>query len=152
MPVSIVTEPPRAPGFMPDPASFLHVLYYLGMPENERKRHLPEWAERERLSDMVWVTENFFVFWPIAQVGYEQSGRGAITVDVTVQPVPGKGHPIWYLPQELVGEHFGPDEIRMVAQYEPEWQFVAILLKHDDKVSSYQVGVPDQQPRDDSSV
>jgi hypothetical protein len=116
------------------------------MPENERRRHIPEWAERERLEDMAWLGVNMTEFWDAAQRGFVEFGRGAVTVETTVQPEPDRGNPMFYLSQEQVGEYFGPDEIRMVAQYEPEWQFVAILLKEDDKVSSYRVGMPEQRP------
>lgn len=123
------------------------LLYSLCMPEGEREPHIPSWAEHERLHDMTWIGENLHVFWPSALAGYEQLGRGAITVDTTIQPVPGRGHPMWYLTQTQVGEHFGPDEIRLVGQYEPQWQFVVVLLKQENKVSSYRLGVPEQNLR-----
>jgi hypothetical protein len=31
-----------------------------------------------------------------------------------------------------------------VREYDPAWQFVAVLLKEQDRVSSYRVGVPGQ--------
>jgi len=112
------------------------------MPEGERKPHIPPWAERERLGDMAWLAENMYVFWTAAQAGYEELGRGAVTVDTTARPVRGGGNPLWYVTQEQVSEYFGPDEIRMVAAYEPQWQFVAILLKDQGRVSSYRIGIP----------
>ena len=116
------------------------------MPEGERKRHIPPWAEYERLGDMAWIAENMYVFWTAAQAGYAELGRGAVTVDTTIRPVRGGGNPLWYVTQDQVGEYFGPDEIRMVAVYEPPWQFVAILLKQEGRVSSYRIGVPEQRP------
>jgi len=115
------------------------------MPEGERKRHIPRWAERERASDLAWIQENLPQLWSAALLGFEMLGRGAVTVDTTVQPVPDKGHPMWYLTQEQVNNYTGEDEIRMVAEYDPTWEFVNILLKQNERVSSYRVGVPGQR-------
>jgi hypothetical protein len=120
-------------------------------PENERRPHIPEWAEKERLSDLAWILENLHVFWPAAQLGYEEWGRGAITIDTTARPVPGKGNPMWYLSQDLVNERFTEDEQRMVREYQPESEFVTILLKKLGRVSSYRVGVPSVNPEERSS-
>jgi hypothetical protein len=54
----------------------------------------------------------------------------------------GAGHPFGYYPQETIVALGDSDAIRMVAQYEPEWQFVAILLKAEERVSTYRIGVP----------
>jgi hypothetical protein len=114
-------------------------------PEANRRRH-PDWAERERLNDLAWIGENMFAFWDVAQQGYVQFGRGAIAVDTTVQPDAVKGNPLFYLTQELIPEmpFCGADEIRMVASYDPTWQFVTILVKQENRVSTYRVGVPGQ--------
>ena len=117
------------------------------MPEGERKPHIPEWAKQERADDLAWITENLPQFWSAAQQGFELFGRGALTVDTTLQPEPDKGNPMWYLTQEQVKDYGGQDEIRMVAAYDPSWEFVSILLKHEDKVSSYRVGVPGQKSK-----
>ena len=117
------------------------------MPEGERKPHIPEWAEQERLSDLAWIAENLPEFWSAAQQGFELFGRGAIAVDTTVQPESDKGNPMWYLPQEQVIEasFTTEDEIRMVAEYDPRWQFVSILLKRRNRVSSYRLALPGQK-------
>lgn len=62
-------------------------------------------------------------------------GRGAIIVDTTAQPVPGRGHPMWYGPQVYVEEYGTDDDRRMVTQYDPLREFVVILLKPEDKTS-----------------
>ena len=113
----------------------------------ERKPHIPEWAQRERLADLAWIAENMIEFWAAAQRGLAEFGRGAIAVDTTVQPDPGRGNPMYYLPQEQLPslDFAGEDEIRMVAEYDPTWQFVAMLVKEQSRVSSYRVGVPDQK-------
>jgi hypothetical protein len=120
----------------------------------ERKPHIPEWARRERLADLAWIAENMQEFWAAAQRGFAEFGRGAIAVDTTAQPDPRRGNPMYYLPQEQLPSLgiAGEDEIRMVAEYEPAWQFVAMLIKEQNRVSSYQVGVPDARSKTDGSA
>jgi hypothetical protein len=105
----------------------------------ERKRDIPEWARRERLADLAWIIENLPGFWVAAQRGFSEFGRGAVTVDTTIQPEPGKGNPIWYVPQELINQHFSEDEQRLVSRYQPDAELVTILLKPDARVSTYRV-------------
>ena len=108
------------------------------MHERDRKR-FPAWAERERTGDLAWIRENFHVFWPAAQMGYEELGRGAIVVDTTSRPT-GAGHPFGYLPREKVEETGDEDAQRMVREYDPTWEMVTVLLKPHDRVSVYRVG------------
>jgi hypothetical protein len=61
---------------------------------------------------MAWITGNLHIFWPEAQAGYEDLGRGAIVVDTTLRPT-GGGHPFGYLPQNLIVAFGDPDAIRI---------------------------------------
>jgi hypothetical protein len=47
---------------------------------------IPDWASRERESDLAWVQENRELFRAVASLGFEDVGRGAIVVDTTLQP------------------------------------------------------------------
>ena len=107
-------------------------------PEN---RNIPDWVQRERQGDLGWIAENLDAFSGIASVAFEHEGRGAIVVDVTRQPVPGVGHPFGYFSQEQIEEQGDEDITRMVAQYDPTQEFVIVLLKRDDHVSTYRVGI-----------
>src|SRR5690349_8775529 len=107
----------------------------------ERRRRIPEWAERERHSDMAWLAENLPMLWPAAQTAFTEVGRGAITVDTTVHP-PSKGHPFYYLTQEQVNALGDADTVRMVGAYDPTWELVTMLLKLEERVSTYRIGVP----------
>lgn len=109
--------------------------------ERERRPPMPEWAARERLSDMAWIAENLPFFWPAAQRAYAALGRGAITVDTT-DSSSGDGHPFWYLTQEQLNALGDNDASRMVAEYEPTWELVTMLLKIEERVSTYRIGVP----------
>ena len=109
------------------------------MTERERGR-FPAWAERERTGDLAWIKENLHVFWPVAQQGYEEHGRGAIVVDTTSRPA-GEGHPFGYLPQVVVEQQGDEDAQRMVREYDPTWEMVTVLLKTHDRTSTYRIGV-----------
>lgn len=87
------------------------------MPERDARR-FPSWAERERASDLAWISENVHVFWPVAQQGYEEHRRGAIIVDTTQRPT-GEGHPFGYFPQAMVEQTGDEDMQRMVREYDP---------------------------------
>ena len=101
---------------------------------------IPAWAAREREGDLGWIRENLDSFWPVAQQGYQAEGRGAIVVDTTSQPT-GAGHPFGYLRQEAVEQSADEDTIRMVGEYDPDTEFVTVLFKAKDQVSSYRVRV-----------
>jgi hypothetical protein len=111
------------------------------MAEHERRRAVPQWAERERAEDLAWIGENLEIFWQAAQQGYAAHGRGAIGVDTTAQPT-GAGHPFGYLTQAQIVHYGGRDEMRMVATYNPAREVVIVLLKPQGRVSSYRVGIP----------
>jgi hypothetical protein len=114
------------------------------MPERRRRPPIPEWAERERLSDMAWLAENLHVLWPAAQTAFAALGRGAITVDTTSTPT-NAGHPFYYLTQEQVNALGDADALRMVGEYDPSWELVTMLLKIEERVSTYRIGVPGAQ-------
>jgi len=114
------------------------------MPEHERRRPIPHWAERERLGDLAWIAENLPGFWSTARAAYEAEGRGALVVDMTVRPT-GGGFPFGYVAQEQIRQFGGQDEVRMVAVYDPSWEMVIVLIKPRDRISSYRVGIPGQQ-------
>jgi hypothetical protein len=67
-------------------------------------------------------------------------------VDTTSRPT-GEGHPFIYLPQEKVEETGDTDAQRMVREYDPKWEFVAVLLKTHDRESIYRVGVVERKPK-----
>jgi hypothetical protein len=115
------------------------------MTERQRPR-IPDWARRERQGDMAWITENVHVFWPAAQRGFAETGRGALVVDTTIQPVKGGGHPFGYFPQEMIEQRGDEDIQRLVREYDPSGEFVTVLLKTGDRVSSYRIKVVPREP------
>ena len=123
------------------------------MPQGEQQPTIPAWAERERISDLAWIVENLHLFWPVAQTAYDEYGRGAIVVDTSArpsrEPAPlcgeGRGHPFGYFVQEQIEEAGGEHERRMVAEYDPEREMVTVLLKRQDRWSTYRIGVPEHR-------
>ncbi len=114
--------------------------------EGTPKPNIPEWAVRERIGDLAWIERNLPVFWPMAQAGYEALGRGALVVDTTIRAGDG-GYPFLYFTHEQIVASGDPDARRMVAAYDPAWEFVAVLLKERDRMSTYRVGLPSLKPQ-----
>ena len=54
-------------------------------PENPT---IPACAQRERQADFGWIRENLDVFWTTTTTALEDAGRGAIVVDISLQPIP----------------------------------------------------------------
>ena len=106
-------------------------------------QRFPRWAEQECGRDLAWIAENLHVFWPAAQRGFQEAGRGVLVVDTTtlVKHERGESNPFGYLPSGEAEQYEWEDVIRMVRAYDPSWEFVAVLLK-GDRESAYRVGVP----------
>lgn len=104
----------------------------------ERREH-PDWANREREGDLNWISENLDVFQIAARLAYEGSGRGALVVDTTLQPSPELGHPFAYFSEEQIEEYNDEDITRLVRGYDPEQEFVVVLIKSADRTSTYRV-------------
>jgi len=90
---------------------------------------------------MNWIRENLHVFLPSATVAFAEFGRGAIVVDTTSRPT-GEGHPFGYFPQEMIEEGDDEDIKRMVKEYDPEKDIVIVMLKENDKMSTYRIHLP----------
>jgi hypothetical protein len=103
---------------------------------NRKQRYIPEWAHKERLSDMVWIGQNVEAFWRAAQQQYREQGRGAIVVDTTVQAASG-GHPFFYYSQAQIIEMGDADTQRMIREYDPNIEIVVLLLKPRERLSVY---------------
>ena len=116
------------------------------MPSPERQR-FPRWAEEERAYDLAWIKENWRVFWLASQKGYKEWGRGALVVDTTtvIACEAGTGCPFFYLPQEGVEKGGWEDLVRMVHEYDPRQELVALLLKEKERQSAYRVGMAGQK-------
>jgi hypothetical protein len=115
------------------------------MVEHRSTRRFP--TDEERQSDLDWIRENTHLFLPMAREGFDRFGRGALVVDTTQQPT-GEGHPFGYFPQEMLEDEADEDTLRLVSEYEPDGEFVAVLLKHRYRVSSYRLRMIEGEPRE----
>jgi hypothetical protein len=110
------------------------------LPEHEPRHNqdrLPAWAQRERFIDLAWIYENLHIFRPLAQAQFHTHGRGALVVDTTSRPKPDAGHPLFYLPQEVIETFDEPDVQQMVTSYKPSREMVIVLIKQYGRQSSY---------------
>src|SRR5947209_6149267 len=105
----------------------------------EPQRRFPQWAERERQSDMRWIGENVHILWPAAQNAFATLGRGAITVDTTSQPVAGLGNPFSYLAQAELEPLHDVDMQRILRGYDPIREMVVVLYKTQQRTSTYRI-------------
>ena len=103
-----------------------------------KKQQIPRWAREDRLSDLVWITENLEILWPVAHEQFQKHGPGAIVVDTTVRPI-GTGHPFTYMPRSTVNASSSADTQRMVREYDPKSEMVIVLLKKIRRESTYRV-------------
>lgn len=81
---------------------------------------------------MEWVEENRSLFWLVATVAWEQTGPGAIIVDLS-KPSNDGGYLFRYMTQgeiELRDNHLD----RLLREYNPHREFVVVLLKTNDQI------------------
>jgi hypothetical protein len=102
-------------------------------------KKIPDWAQWERQSDLGWIAENRDAFWTVATTAFQDVGPGAIVVDTTVQPLPGSGHPFGYFSQGPIEQQAYEDTMRMVSEYDPQHEFAVVLLKAQDRISTYRM-------------
>jgi hypothetical protein len=105
---------------------------------SKERPQLPDWARKERISDLLWIQENSEIFWKAATEQYKEQGRGALYIDTTKRPT-GKGNPFAYFPQKTVEELDDKDVIRMVKKYDPYTEMVIVLIKSQERTSAYQI-------------
>jgi hypothetical protein len=87
---------------------------------------------REHRKDLEWVEENRSLFWLVATVAWEQTGPGAIIVDLSKSSNDG-GYLFRYMTQgeiELRDNHLD----RLLREYNPHREFVVVLLKTNDQI------------------
>ena len=87
-----------------------------------------------------WIEKNLDVFWAAATAAFDGAGRGAVVVDTTLEPIPDAGNPFGYFSQEQLEETADEDTKRMVTEYDPLQEMVLLLLKSDNRTSTYRVG------------
>lgn len=110
------------------------------------RRDTPEWARKEREGDLAWIQENASVIQFVARTSHEAGGRGVVAVDTTFNALPEFGLAFAYFSQEAVDELYDEDTKRMVREYDPDHEFVLVLLKPEDRTSTYRIRPHWSQP------
>jgi hypothetical protein len=104
----------------------------------ECNNHIPDWAQRERWTDLAWIGDNLPAFTSAARIAYEHLGRGAIVID-TAFLTTSNSHPAAYFTEGEILRYEDPDINRLVGQYMPDEELVIVLLKESRHTSSYRV-------------
>ena len=107
------------------------------MTEHE-KGEFAEWVEPDQ--DLASIRENLYTFSLAAQFGYDTFGRGMIMVD-TIAPATDERLNIIYLGQASVVPAMDEETHRLVREYDPSGEFVAVFLKPEDRFSSYRLAL-----------
>ena len=118
-----------------------HLVYSVYMPHMTTQMQMPTWAARERVTDLIWLVQHLDTLSVVAEGGYLALGRGALFIDTTGR-VQGFGHPFAFYPNSEIEVFGGEVERRMVAEYDPEREMVAVLLKSFDSSSVYRIDLP----------
>ena len=67
------------------------------------------------------------------------------TTETIIHPG-GMGHPMGYLDKETIAQQGDKDTQRIVGEYVPTEEFVSVLLKPQDRQSTYRVRVVPGEP------
>lgn len=116
------------------------------MPERAEPELLPDWGKREKAQDLAWIQDNVHRLWPVARLGYDLVGRGSVVVDTRI--VQSGGYLVGYANQTAIDHDFGYETSQFVRDYDPDWEFVTAMLKSQDRISSYRLGLPSLKPRE----
>jgi hypothetical protein len=54
---------------------------------SKENRNTPDWPRQERQGDLAWIGENLSALAFVSQLAYADAGRGALFIDVGVQPL-----------------------------------------------------------------
>ena len=102
------------------------------------QNNLPAWAERERWTDLAWISNHLPNFWSAAILSYQELGRGAIVVETNFRMREGS-HPAAYLTEEQIAGYEDEAINRLITGYTPEEELVVILVKEQQRTSAYRV-------------
>jgi hypothetical protein len=111
----------------------------------EHDNRIPDWAQRERWTDLAWINHNLPGFTSAAQIAYEVLGRGAIVID-TAGITPDGGHPAAYFTQQEIRRYEDDAIDRLVEEYTPDEELVVVLLKEWHRSSAYRVRATRPEP------
>ena len=120
------------------PSSFLFAKVLSKPNMTPERNNLPSWAERERWTDLAWITSQLPLLHVAAEMAFQSLGRGAIVVDTTSRAA-GERLPCAYFTAEAIQRYEDAHINRLVTQYDPQDELVIVLLKAESRTSSYRI-------------
>jgi hypothetical protein len=101
-------------------------------------------SEAQRELELAWIDQNFPLFSTKASGYFGIVGRGAIIVDAATTPL-SEGPLFTYFSKEQM-EHITDGDIDdMVDDYNPEEEFVVLLLLPENQTRAYRIDIPAQE-------
>ena len=108
------------------------------MTPEKKTVHCPE---AQRQLELDWIDQNTPLFSAKASGYFGLVGRGAIIVDAATKPL-SEGPLFTYFSKEQM-EHIADDDINaMVDDYDPEEEFVVLLLLPKNQTRAYRIDIP----------
>jgi hypothetical protein len=101
-------------------------------------------AEAQRDLELAWIDRNTSIFSAKASGYFGLVGRGAIIVDSAPKPL-SEGPLFTYFSKEQL-EHIADADINeMVDGYNPEQEFIVLLLLSQNQTRAYRIDIPDKE-------
>ena len=108
------------------------------------EKNIEHCAEAQREIELAWIDLNTPLFSAKASGYFGLVGRGAIIVDASTKPL-SEGPLFTYFSKEQM-EHIVDDDISaMVDEYDPQEEFVVLLLLPRDETRAYRIDIPEKE-------
>jgi hypothetical protein len=91
-----------------------------------------------RNAELAWIATHSYLLWPAASEAFTEVGRGAIVFDKT-EPQKATNLAFGYLPQSIFEAGNNEEVKRQLREYNPEEEFVVVMLKPSRTMNSYVV-------------
>jgi hypothetical protein len=99
-------------------------------------------AEAQRELELAWIDRNTTLFSAKASGYFGLVGRGAIIVDTATKSLSERPLFTYFSKEQM--EHVADVDVEaMVDDYEPEEEFVVLLLLSENQTRAYLIGIPE---------
>lgn len=99
-------------------------------------------AESQRELELAWIYQNMPLFSAKASGYFGLVGRGAIIVDAAAKPL-SQGPFFTYFSKEQMEHIEDVNVYDLVDDYDPDEEFVVLLLLPDNQTRAYRIGIPE---------
>ena len=106
------------------------------------EKKIEPYTEAQQELELAWIERNTPLFSSKASGYYDLVGRGAIIVDAAVKSL-SEGPLFTYFSKEQM-DHFEDVDVNdLVDDYDPDEEFVVLLLLPDNQTRAYRIGIPE---------